>query len=398
MNMKKSMVLAAVAGLMLAAPVFARFADDQPKAAAAPAPISWSDPQFAKIADMLSGTWKTTKPVAQGDNKDATSDVFIGVAPVRFTGLTDTLYFETARADAVRAPFRQGIWQLYKNHKGETRLRTLEFRRTRGEFYSTMGAWAAPQTFPTEVAVTDLIGTLDLKLSLSGDTLTGKTPYPYPTGTGGAVEMTSEIKVTKDTFSSMDRGFGADGKVAWGPASGDMYTFARVQSPVDVKQSDDGLVTIDYRGQATGDPTTPGWRVAFQYVLSLGNGEVLESSRARAKPYTVRLGDPMPAGIARGLEGIRQGDFRRVIVPPALGFGEAGNPRAKIPPNATLYYEIECVATEPPAPDAKPDAANDGSVPVIGGAPQMKQIEAPPFKVDPKIFEPKKVDPANPPK
>ena len=61
-------------------------------------------------------------------------------------------------------------------------MRTLEFRRAKGEFNCTMGAWAAPETFPPEVSVADLIGTLDLKLTAGGDSVTGKTPYPYPTG------------------------------------------------------------------------------------------------------------------------------------------------------------------------------------------------------------------------
>ncbi|HEY6782301.1 MAG TPA: FKBP-type peptidyl-prolyl cis-trans isomerase, partial [Candidatus Dormibacteraeota bacterium] len=45
-----------------------------------------------------------------------------------------------------------------------------------------------------------------------------------------------------------------------------------------------------------------------------------------------------------GVPGMRVGGTRQLVVPPALGFGAAGNTSANVPPNATLVVDVELVS------------------------------------------------------
>lgn len=319
---------------------------------AAPPPVRpappWSDAEFAMVGDLLKGSWKTTKSVAQGDSAADKTDVVLSIAHVAVEGLPDCLYVEAARSDAMNKPFRQAIWQLYKN-KGKSRLRTFEFRRADGEMFSVVGLWGAPEMFPGEITMKDLVGTLDLELTVSGGTVKGKTPYAYPTGRGGAVEMTSEFTATKDSLETSDRGLGVDGSSVWG---GDKYTFARFTPTIKFTKSDDGLLVIDYgRAASGGDVITNGCRVAVAYTGTLTNGRIFDTTRDLKAPFQFTFGEkPIPAGVARTLEGARQGDLRRAVVPSSLAFGVNGNVQAGIPGGATVVYELEVLAVEGPAP------------------------------------------------
>lgn len=47
------------------------------------------------------------------------------------------------------------------------------------------------------------------------------------------------------------------------------------------------------------------------------------------------------AGFRYGIEGMRVGGIRRIVVPPHLAYGETGAPGVGIPPNAVLICELE---------------------------------------------------------
>lgn len=76
------------------------------------------------------------------------------------------------------------------------------------------------------------------------------------------------------------------------------------------------------------------------YTGWLTTGEEFGTSRG-GNPYSFQLGrHQVPRGIEEGVTGMRIGGVRRLVVPPALGYGPRGQPPT-IPPGATLVYEIE---------------------------------------------------------
>ena len=69
-------------------------------------------------------------------------------------------------------------------------------------------------------------------------------------------------------------------------------------------------------------------------------GDKFDSSVGRA-PFTVTIGQGrVIKGWDEGLQGMRVGGKRELIIPPSLGYG-AQSVGGVIPPNATLNFEIE---------------------------------------------------------
>lgn len=367
MNRKAMMIGLAGGVLTMAAAAIAQPPANQPTPpvssntpAAAP---TWSDAEFGKIAAMVTGSWKTTAPVAGPEGSK--TDIVIHAAPVRIEGMSDVMYVEVARADAMQTPYRQTLWQFYKGKGGKTHIKTIEFRTHKGEVGSLTGIWAAPEAFPLGFTVDDVVATLDIELEPKGSGYAGKTPHPYPTSAGGAVEMTTEVAITPDAIETVDRGFGPDGKVVWGPTDGQKYTYKKFDPKVNVERLDGGLVVIDFTQPAGDLKIEQADKLTVQYTGYLSNGTRFDTSRDKPQPFTFTQGTLIP-GWNVGLLGATKGTVRRLVIPAAMAYGDRGAGRT-IPPNSPLYFEIEILAIERPTPPPPEQPQVPPTTPPTGG-------------------------------
>jgi peptidylprolyl isomerase len=94
----------------------------------------------------------------------------------------------------------------------------------------------------------------------------------------------------------------------------------------------------------TGQEAKDGDTVTVHYVGTLENGTKFDSSRDRGEPYQVTIGaGNVIAGWEEGLVGMRVGGLRKLVIPPALAYGDQAVGDV-IPANATLVFEIELIS------------------------------------------------------
>ena len=101
------------------------------------------------------------------------------------------------------------------------------------------------------------------------------------------------------------------------------------------------VLAVDDLVPGAGETATSGQTVVVHYTGWLGDGRKFDSSRDRGRPFSFRLGGgQVIVGWDEGVAGMKVGGKRKLTVPPALGYGEAGA-GGVIPPNATLVFEVE---------------------------------------------------------
>lgn len=90
-----------------------------------------------------------------------------------------------------------------------------------------------------------------------------------------------------------------------------------------------------------GQEAKAGDMAVVHYTGWLKDGEKFDSSKDRNEPFQFMLGaGQVIKGWDEGVVGMKIGGTRKLIIPPALGYGARGAGRV-IPPNATLTFEVD---------------------------------------------------------
>ena len=137
-------------------------------------------------------------------------------------------------------------------------------------------------------------------------------------------------------------------------------------SPADVAASADLQSTesgLEYAILEEGSGKSPeaGEMVSVHYTGSLEDGTIFDSSIPRGEPiqFIIGTGQVIP-GWDEGIALLNEGGKAVLAIPSELAYGEHGAGNGVIPPNATLFFEVELVGVEP-GPPPPPDAPTEVS-------------------------------------
>lgn len=93
--------------------------------------------------------------------------------------------------------------------------------------------------------------------------------------------------------------------------------------------------------EGSGEGASAGDTLVVHYVgVAWSSGQEFDSSWDRGQAFTLTLPGRVIEGWNRGLEGIKVGERRRLVIPPELAYGSDGVPGA-IGPNETLIFVVD---------------------------------------------------------
>ena len=94
-----------------------------------------------------------------------------------------------------------------------------------------------------------------------------------------------------------------------------------------------------------GDEAKAGHNVTVHYVgVAFSTGEEFDASYNRGEPFAFPLGKRrVIAGWDQGVEGMKVGGRRKLVIPPHLGYGDRGAGGA-IKPGETLIFVVDLLS------------------------------------------------------
>src|SRR3954453_7360112 len=104
---------------------------------------------------------------------------------------------------------------------------------------------------------------------------------------------------------------------------------------------------ITHLTEGSGAAASSGSTVSVHYVgVAHSTGEEFDASYNRGAPLDFRLGvGPVIAGWDQGVQGMKVGARRRLVIPPPLGYGDRGA-GGVIKPGETLIFVVDLIGVK----------------------------------------------------
>ncbi len=141
------------------------------------------------------------------------------------------------------------------------------------------------------------------------------------------------------------------------PLSGSTQAVQQLPAPEEFGQYDQyaneqGVLYVDMV-KGTGEEIKAGETAVVLYKGWLTDGQLFDQTKkneeGKFQAFSFQLGGrQVIAGWEQGVAGMKVGGKRRLVIPPALGYGEAG--QGPIPGNAVLVFDVELVQVNPQQP------------------------------------------------
>ena len=114
----------------------------------------------------------------------------------------------------------------------------------------------------------------------------------------------------------------------------------------DQSDGEKGGLKIEVLKEGAGSVVTKkGDKISVHYTGTLESGIKFDSSVDRGTPFSFKIGaGKVIKGWDQGTLGMKVGEKRKLTIPAELGYGARGS--KKIPPNATLIFDIELISIQ----------------------------------------------------
>lgn len=154
-------------------------------------------------------------------------------------------------------------------------------------------------------------------------------------------EAAQAFQMDQAGFDAILKGQSAQNETSKKEEMARFQTQMRKKNP-DALSLDSGLMYVPIQS-GSGPSVSKGAVVQVHYTGVLSNGKKFDSSRDRGQPisFTLGRGEVIP-GWDIGIEGMKKGEMRRLLIAYPLAYGEGGYPGV-IPPKATLIFDVELV-------------------------------------------------------